>query len=242
MFIEDASDEMMRRARRDRARKQQRVRPRHLDVSCPACGAKERARCLRRGKRGGLQRSDTSHPERAWKTHECPACGALPGDWCEVAPGLVGTRAHVSQINYCKDINPSGRSMFGAALRCRVHPDSTRSDLLLGSVQEAGEAGEGGCRYPVPPEHRPTRFERPLFEPGGFITPRPKRGRIGPLLLTIRGGENAVASQVEKLLAERRALNQAMELNPALRTLDNFAKRESLDAKINRALTTTGGD
>ncbi len=73
-------------------RKRERDAGRHMDVHCPACGAAERARCLRDGRR-----TDDSHRERAWKTRACPQCGASPGEWCKVGP-VYTDRSHAARV------------------------------------------------------------------------------------------------------------------------------------------------
>lgn len=91
-LIRDLQSELVKRARRVQENKRQRDAERHMDVHCPACGAAERTRCLHDGKRVNI-----SHPERAWKTRECPACGAGPGEWCKVGP-LNVTNVHVARV------------------------------------------------------------------------------------------------------------------------------------------------
>lgn len=72
------------------AQKRRRDAERHMYVSCPACRAPKRARCVRDGKR-----SDASHPERAWRTIACPACDAGPDDSCN----YIGTPVFTDQVH-----------------------------------------------------------------------------------------------------------------------------------------------
>jgi hypothetical protein len=89
-------EERDRRARIAYAKRRARDAERHMDVHCPACGAPERTRCL-----DGTKRIEQSHPERAWKTRECPACGAKPGEWCmlpDAAERVYVTRVHEARV------------------------------------------------------------------------------------------------------------------------------------------------
>jgi hypothetical protein len=90
-LIEKLNVEQLQRSQRWWERKRQRDAERHMDVHCPACGANPRTRCLK-----GTKRVETSHRERAWKTHACPVCDAAPGEWCKVGP-VNGSNVHVAR-------------------------------------------------------------------------------------------------------------------------------------------------
>jgi hypothetical protein len=50
---------------------------------------------------GRARRLETSHPERAWKMRECPACGAQPGEWCRLPHGaghVYVTAVHQARV------------------------------------------------------------------------------------------------------------------------------------------------
>lgn len=83
-LLADLNELRIADARLAEDRKRLRDAERHMDVHCPRCGARERTRCL-----DATKRIDESHPERAWKTCECPACGAVPGEWCLSLPALA---------------------------------------------------------------------------------------------------------------------------------------------------------